>query len=261
MKPENHLQSLTSDTSLISEAAEKTSGDTSVPACPPWTVDDLLVHLSQIWTFVARSTKADQAVDRASIERPEGSANDWHRASSQELLEALGLRNPTDKTWAFDLPDATVAFWIRRMCHEASIHRHDIQIAANNVQPVEHAVAVDGINEIFDYMVPRRKPTDFAGNGQTLHLHVTEPGSNSGEAANAAANAADNEADNAAGEWFITRTPDGIAVENKHAKADVAARGTASDLLLMLWGRVAPSELEVFGDMSLLTEWQQKMAI
>ncbi len=246
MKPEEHLQSLASDTSLISEAAAATSGDTNVPGCPTWTVDDLLVHLSQIWTFVARSSKTGQPIDRASVERPQGSANDWHRTSSQELLETLKSLDPDDKTWAFDLPDVTVAFWMRRMCHEASIHRHDIQAAVNNPQSIKHAVAVDGIDEMFDYFVPWRKPTNFAGEGQTLHLHVNEP---------------DNDSDDIAGEWFITRTPDGIEVERKHAKADVAARGTASDLLLMLWGRIAPSELEVFGDASLLTTWQQKMAL
>ena len=34
----------------------------------------------------------------------------------------------------------------------------------------------------------------------------------------------------------------------EHAKGDVAARGSASDLLLFLWGRVPADALEVFGD-------------
>ena len=244
MTPEEHLQTLATDTTLINEAGDNIAGDTRVPNCDPWTVEELLVHLSQIWTFVARSTKNDAPIERAEVVRPAGSAGDWHRASSAELLDVLRSRNPTDKTWAFDLPEVTIAFWARRMCHEASIHRYDIQNAGGNPQPVEHDVAVDGIDEIFDYLVPRRKPTDFAGNGETLHLHATEAAGDSG---------------GASGEWFITRTPAGIEVERKHAKGDVAARGSASDLLLLLWGRKDPGELDVIGDVAQLHEWQQKM--
>ena len=77
----------------------------------------------------------------------------------------------------------------------------------------------------------------FAGDGETLHFHSTD----------------------AHGEWVITRTADGIDVEHAHAKGDVAARGPASDLLLMVWGRKLPEDLEVFGEMGLLTEWQEKV--
>ena len=38
----------------------------------------------------------------------------------------------------------------------------------------------------------------------------------------------------------------------EHAKGDVAVRGTASDLLLFLWGRLPGKNLEVLGDASLL---------
>ncbi len=256
MKPEDHLNALTADLASISEVGAETAADTSVPGCPPWTIEDLLVHLSQIWTFVARSTQADAPIDRASVTRPDGSAVDWHRASAAELIDVLSARNPADKTWAFDLPDADVAFWLRRMCHEASIHRYDIQVAAGNPQPVAHAVAIDGINEIFDYLIPRRKPADFAGSGETLHLHVTDEGDG---ATGGGGQATGGDQATGGGEWFITRTSDGIEVEAKHAKGDVAARGTASDLLLMLWGRIKPDQLDVIGDAAQLDQWQQKI--
>ena len=49
--------------------------------------------------------------------------------------------------------------------------------------------------------------------------------------------------------------PGGVNVVNEHAKGDVAARGAASDLLLMMWGRVPVTQVEVFGDASLLERW------
>lgn len=41
--------------------------------------------------------------------------------------------------------------------------------------------------------------------------------------------------------------------EHAHRKGDVAVRGSASDLYLMLWGRVAPTDVEVIGDDEFLT--------
>ncbi len=57
------------------------------------------------------------------------------------------------------------------------------------------------------------------------------------------------------GEWLVRLGADGVTVVNEHAKADVAARGGASDILLMMWGRIPVDQLEVFGDASLLERW------
>jgi hypothetical protein len=72
------------------------------------------------------------------------------------------------------------------------------------------------------------------GDGETVHLHFTDT------------------AEGAPGEWLVTLTADGPAIEPVHAKGDVAARGPASDLDLYLWGRVGVDTLEVFGDVALL---------
>ena len=64
----------------------------------------------------------------------------------------------------------------------------------------------------------------LTGHGETVHLHQTD-----GD-----------------GEWIVT-LGDRITVERGHTKADTAVRGTGSDLLLMLWRRVPPSQLEVLG--------------
>jgi hypothetical protein len=52
-----------------------------------------------------------------------------------------------------------------------------------------------------------------------------------------------------------------VTVTREHAKGDVAARGTASDLLLFLWGRVPADSLEVFGDADLLARFSQAIRV
>ena len=56
------------------------------------------------------------------------------------------------------------------------------------------------------------------------------------------------------GEWLLTSSGSDLVVTKEHAKADVAARGAASDLALWLWRR-GDAGVEFFGDQSLLNAW------
>ena len=55
----------------------------------------------------------------------------------------------------------------------------------------------------------------------------------------------------------MTRTPSGVTVARGHGKADVAVRGPAAGLLLVLTRRLPPSApgIEVLGEHALLTHW------
>lgn len=124
------------------------------------------------------------------------------------------------------------------MAHENAVHRRDAEDSAGSVTPVPTDVALDGIDEFLTgFHLPHRVGRRFTGAGETLHFHATD-----GD-----------------GEWFLTRTPDGVEVERRHGKADVAARGRAHDLLMFVWSRAGTDTLEVFGDDSLLTAWQEAL--
>jgi predicted lipid carrier protein YhbT len=85
-------------------------------------------------------------------------------------------------------------------------------------------------------MVPFLRWADrVRGEGETLHFHCTD----------------------CEGEWLVRLDPDAFVVTREHAKGDVAARGTASNLLLFLYGRAPVDQLEVFGDASLLARWRE----
>jgi predicted lipid carrier protein YhbT len=115
------------------------------------------------------------------------------------------------------------------------MHRFDAQLAAGTTEPIERTLAVDGIDELFE-LIPYWPLADrVRGAGETLHFHTTD-----GD-----------------GEWLVELGPDGLTVTREHAKGDVAARGTASNLLLFLYGRIPSDELEVFGDAALLARWRE----
>ncbi len=56
---------------------------------------------------------------------------------------------------------------------------------------------------------------------------------------------------------LVTRTPSGVTTARGHGKADVAVRGPAASLLLVLTRRLPPSApgIEVLGEQALLTHW------
>ena len=124
------------------------------------------------------------------------------------------------------------------MTQEAAMHRWDIEAVHADRNPINAELAVDGIDEFYDFFVAERMPDAFAGNG-TVHLHATD----------------------ADGEWMITRRNEGIELEKAHGKGDVAARGPASDLLLFVWNRKTHEELETFGDTELLMEHQRLLRV
>jgi uncharacterized protein (TIGR03083 family) len=153
------------------------------------------------------------------------------------LADALATAGPDLALWSWT-PDATSGFWARRQAHETAIHRYDAQLATGRTEPIEHALAVDGIDEFFA-LIPFWPWADrVRGAGETLHFHCTD-----GD-----------------GEWLARLGSEGLVVTREHAKGDVAARGSASDLLLFLYGRVPPDALEVFGDASLLTRWRETVS-
>ena len=54
------------------------------------------------------------------------------------------------------------------------------------------------------------------------------------------------------GEWLIRLTEAAPEIERTHATGDVAVRGPASDVLLVLLRRLDPHQVEVFGDRTVL---------
>jgi hypothetical protein len=111
------------------------------------------------------------------------------------------------------------------MAQETAVHRWDA-----DHEPIDPVLAVDGVSEFFEHFTDRVADGALPMGG-TVHLHATD----------------------AEGEWLVSEPPDGGPLEfsTEHAKGDAAVRGSASDLLLLLWRRVGLDDggrFEVFGE-------------
>jgi uncharacterized protein (TIGR03083 family) len=218
------------------DAVEAIGFDAPVPACPEWRTADLVSHVGRIhrWVTSIVDERVAERPERHWSQAPSRHESTWFRDGVDALADVLLAAGPDASCWTWT-PDHSAAFWARRQAAETSVHRVDAQQARGIVQPVERGAAIDAIDEFF-WLIPYWPWADrVRGTGATLHIHCTDGN----------------------GEWFLRLQPDGVEVTREHAKGDVAARGTASELLCLLYGRAPVDTVDVFGDASVLTRFRE----
>jgi uncharacterized protein (TIGR03083 family) len=214
-----------------------------LPHIEGWTVHTVVGHTAWIFRYVAKCLQAtpDDRPSRSSVGEPPIGPEviEWLAEGANDLMDVLGQTDLDTQrpSWTGPQPGH---WWLRRVCHEAAMHRWDAYAPSGRPEPIDADQARDGVEEVFEVFVPHRMQFDsLAGSGETIHLHAT---------------------DIEDGEWRLELLADEVRWERAHAKCDVAARGPVSDLLLLLWSRIPPSELETFGDTALLDRWQHAAA-
>ena len=221
----------------------------AVPTCPEWTVSQLARHVGRAhrWaaTIVARRASgpvpSGAAADRHPPDDPVGRAR-WLQTGAARLVEAVREVGPETPVWTW-ADRQTAGFWMRRMVHETVVHRADAALAVGRPVQIEPDLAADGISEwleILPYVRDGGPDTSgLLGAGQSVHVHAADPGLGS------------------AGEWLLRGTASGLRWEHGHQKADVAVRGAAADLLLLLMRRLPAEDprVEILGDRAVLDSW------
>ena len=223
----------------LAAAARRVGPDGSVPATPDWSMAKLVKHTGTTHRWAMAVVAGGEMVSPSDLALglpdAEDEYPDWIEAGAREFQAVVGAADPNGGCWSWG-EDHHVRFWSRRMAHETTVHCWDAQSATEGSDPIAIEVAIDGIDERLGNLQASMSfrpdgPDALRGEGETLHLHTTD-----GD-----------------GEWLVRFGPDGLKVSREHAKADVAVRGPASDLLLYTAGRRGLDGLEVFGDRSVLT--------
>jgi uncharacterized protein (TIGR03083 family) len=248
-----YVNAVVEQTNTLADWVDGRDATTPVPTCPKWTLADLVDHVGGTQRMVAmlvgdRMTEPSKAF-AGYVPAPTDSAQwrAWLTGTAAEAKQAFESIADDTPVWDPSGAAAGVPFWSRRLFGEICVHRADAAAALDMPYELAPPLAVGAVEDWLDTMTSRgyweNKP-DFAnamrGDGQTLHFHATD----------------------APGEWLARREQDRAVLERTHTKADVAVRGPATELLLVLSRRsplAAATNLELHGDRALLNHWIEHM--
>jgi uncharacterized protein (TIGR03083 family) len=246
LSPGEYCAALDAEIARFVKVVETADPAAPVPTCPGWTMARLAKHLgiTHRWVeHIVRNALPERIPQRdvpADLPADDAGWPAWLADGGARLVGTLGGADPEAPVWT--LPGmGRAAFWPRRMLHETTVHRADAELALGAEPEITPDVAADGLEEYLDILARVERVAvlqrELGGAGETIHLHATDID----------------------GEWLITLGPGGTTWRRGHAKGTVAVRGTARDLLLLAYDRIAAGPRHtVYGDGDLLRRWLEK---
>ncbi|MFJ5777676.1 maleylpyruvate isomerase family mycothiol-dependent enzyme [Streptomyces sp. NPDC093094] len=219
--------------------------DAQVPTCPEWTLFDLAQHLGEgrrAWAATVAEgpgASARSAPEGPAAPREREALLDWLAASAQHLLDALREAGPDRGCWTWwgaSQSPQTCAAVARHQLQEVAVHTYDAQLAAGVPQPLPAEVALDGAEDFLLTCVATTSP--WPHKPATVDFHAAEGRS-----------------------WRLSLSAEGARTTRvtDATPSDASARGTAADLVMVLYGRAALHSLELDGDphvFALLAAWE-----
>jgi uncharacterized protein (TIGR03083 family) len=198
--------------------------DARVPTTPKWSVRDLAHHIGTVQWYWAENVRAKNPAERSG-----GSLTSlpldsdllaWLGWCTYSLISALRAAGPESPSWAWwgDPTPHTAGAVARHQAQEAAVHRWDAEGAVGSSAPLPAELATDGVPEFIEVMVG---PDVVALRG-AVTLHAVDTGAS----------------------WNVGPDPSGAGGSSRTAEL----HATASDLVLMLYRRLAVPDTDVDGD-------------
>jgi uncharacterized protein (TIGR03083 family) len=229
-------------TEQLATAIEGADPGTPVPTAPGWTLVELSGHVGYAfrWMTTIVATRATAPVRRRDTRgrrAPDDPAQlpAWLREGATELVDATRSAGPSTPVWTWAGGPQPAQWWLQRMLYELVVHVADAAFALGEPVTVDASLAAAGIDEwltilpfVQEDMVEALPP------GRSMHLHALD-----------------------GGEWLLRGAADGLTWERGHVKADVAVRGDAGSLYLLLNRRLPADDpaMEIHGDRPTLDTW------
>lgn len=233
MRIAEYLDQFAEDGARLAHAA--TSLDADVPACPQWTVRDLVWHVGGVhrWASSIVRDRLDHDPEPGQLRLGDPGTRDvveWFCDGHASLLHVLRDADPALRCYTFLPAPSPLAFWARRQAHETAIHRADVESAGGPITPFPAEFAIDGIEELLAFAA--RRPTfRYVDAPRTLAIR---PDGDDG--------------------WQLTLAPDGVRSSPGAGAAEATVGGSASDLYLWSWNR--PAAVTVDGDPAVARLWR-----
>lgn len=212
-----------------------------VPGCPGLTLTEAARHVGSVyrmlWLWLREGTRPR---DWQREPRQDQDLPAFLRTGVAPLLTELAAHDPDEPCETWWSVEPNFGFWRRRMAHETTVHRVDVQGAARGpVDPVPEDIAIDGIDEVLTLWFEHRLQVLGIVGTRDYSVAVRTGGR----------------------EWITRASPSGTSTVRVWSVAgdagDTALRpgtensvvsGTPMAVYLWLWGRVPDSRVTFEGD-------------
>ena len=114
------------------EVAARAAGpDAAVPACPGWTVTDVLEHTGSVLyrASLIIGERRERRPHRSETTAPPGDPFGWYEKGRAAIVPVLRAADPSAEYWTFRGPNP-LRWWLRRLANETAVHRVDAEQAA-----------------------------------------------------------------------------------------------------------------------------------
>ncbi|HKS48720.1 MAG TPA: maleylpyruvate isomerase N-terminal domain-containing protein [Amycolatopsis sp.] len=226
------LEALSTEAELLTGAARAAPAGTPVPACPGFTIGEVIRHVGGVYR-VARLwiTEGRRPWEWQQDPEPGQSLEDFLRAGLAELLGELTAHEPGSFAASWWPADRTYWFWSRRMAHETTIHRTDVESAAGpGLTEIAEDIAVDGVDEVLAVWFGRRLPMLGLSGTTTRSVALRTAGHT----------------------WIARAGPEETVAWHcstaEAERAEAIVSGSPTSLYLWLWGRVGHHAVTWDGD-------------
>ncbi len=196
---------------------------TPVPACPGWTVGEVLRHLGVIHRLIPAWVEQGRRPQDITHAPPDGDVLRWFASGWRAMHAALEARPADTPAATWSPSDASIGFWRRRMAHELAVHAADVLDALGREWWVEERVAQDGVDEVMHLWLGTRL-ADRADGGCVVRVV-------SGGVA-----------------WTVGLHGRIAEAHQIPADADAEVSGSAAGVYAWLWGRTGHGEVSLAGD-------------
>ena len=232
------LDVLAAEAETLAAAAEGQRPERQVPACPGLNLGETARHVGSTYRMtLSWLHDGRQPLTWQQNPAPGESLPDFVRSGVEPLLDELALHSADDPCGTWWPEEANYGFWARRLAHETTVHRMDVQAAAMlPLDPVATDVLADGIDEVLSLWFVHRL--------RAMGVRGTRDGVVAIRAAGRV--------------WLASCGPTGStswrATPEEAEPADADVTGDPLTVYRWLWGRVADREVEVNGDLDTIAQ-------
>ncbi|RKT53323.1 maleylpyruvate isomerase family mycothiol-dependent enzyme [Saccharothrix australiensis] len=226
------IETVAAEAESLASAAEGQRPERQVPACPGLNLGETARHVGSTYRMVTAWLREGRQPVAWQQDPARGQTlSDYLREGVEPLVDALSEREPDDPCETWWPAERTCRFWARRLAHESTVHRMDVQAAAGlPLGPVPDDIAEDGADEVLSLWLGHRL--------DVLGVRGTREGT---------------VAVRTGGRVWITRTgPEPAttweASPEEAASADADVSGPPVRVYRWLWGRIPDREVETTGD-------------